>query len=1397
MAEVDPLARVAHHAGRFVLKVRDKGKWDAHLESSQHVLQWCPPPRKTSKTGVIGWCKAFYSSPQHQSLPSDTLFRIHICRESPCTGDWALEKYGHLEPPSCHGQILRLVDFSDETPAEMLMPLPLPTPDELPPLDMSPTATNVDSALVGASVMPPPTLPPFGVALSSTNVDSEVVGVSSMPPPLPPPPHDDPPTPTNVESAASAASSMSQHVASSPHVPSVPTMADSAPVVVEEGGSSVDEGGPVSDAALAALLENRANEIAEPRAWVGPFEFIVFSALQKRRVELQFQEGHIDVVMAYGPQIMQTDWSMQPFRGRVVACRKVGRYWETAAFGNTSHFVAGLSAAAAPETHGRSVVASCLRLGFVAVMTICDGDCGVDAMCVLVGSQRNIRVRMQLRRAMRDFIHNVIDDPDWQRVFKACQEVDEDVDDVDDVDCPMVGAPATHERGDTRAKGDRPTPTPPCKPGSGSGDGEANDNGSGELDKGASDLVLQGSLPDEVMQAVRWGTGLPNPTGAIVTCLAAALDAEAKAELVSNHKDWLAEQDEHPRTWTPQLSWVSKRRYKSSTIRTRLNDVELFKQFAAKRGFDFRGRLPNGVIREFLQQSCTSVTRAECKRARGYLSRAIALSACDTMVLAARCTEQNAHALRHVTGSKRLRSHGGQGRAFKAPELREALWEWFCTLKRSVRGRISPAYVLRKAKALSDSYILAHLQHGEQADAPEMNRHWLWRWRVAYNISLKKPNRKWKVPRHILLERLEIFWLNLCRVRRLCQMMHGTDPDIINFDQSPFHMNESGSKESKTLEIRGTSKVTLKEGHSASRERWSANTLTCSRPSAVTSSNEESATSSNEERGFVPPLEIMFKSESGGPRLHPRLLAAIPPWAPWMSVVLSDKGSYRETHILDYLETVLEPWRPGREWRLLLCDAYKPQMTDAVRRCAWHRGYILVIVAAGATGIVQVNDTDLHQALKRLYMEMEQADASLQQRLFKDIVPVPRKEDCLQWMAALWSQKSLHTEASKGFWKTGVANNLDGSQDHLMCREAGDFWRELGMSSKRADAVNDVEVEVRAGRLGWTYADVEKVIMPYPSRGHNADNLPDDEGSESGDEPPFSTYEEAANPSSENDIDRDGGEKAALADVEPTGEEPTPTNVGADTPTNVGATSVPGVGQLVPADCGVVHERIRTMDTLTIVRGQLESIGKDNLMVVVDNAIRDEERRVRHASKKNPAIIAAFNAERELLASELATKQLAVDRSRREKIAQAETIKQLREEQLALEAKQFALHRAVTAKECMDAMKSFDAADLGQGHVRGGTTQHYHNRMNVLERIKARGEPFPPSMENDWQWFKARWDKARLGHMHPNNKDSWGSQFLNSMKEVLQQIEDGDAKAFIRWVAAESRRYLDIATLKV
>ena len=123
----------------------------------------------------------------------------------------------------------------------------------------------------------------------------------------------------------------------------------------------------------------------------------------------------------------------------------------------------------------------------------------------------------------------------------------------------------------------------------------------------------------------------------------------------------------------------------------------------------------------------------------------------------------------------------------------------------------------------------------------------------------------------------------------------------------------------------------------------------------------------------------------------------------------------------------MEDMEPRRRWRILLLDAYSAHLSDRVRRCAWHKGYVVITHGGGASAVTQTNDIDVHAHAKRLYLEMEMAAAVEQMRLMPRGVPCPRRQDVIGWVGCPWSIEALHLRASRGFLKVGVVNALDGT----------------------------------------------------------------------------------------------------------------------------------------------------------------------------------------------------------------------------------------------------------------------------------------------------------------------------------------------------------------------------------
>ena len=83
-------------------------------------------------------------------------------------------------------------------------------------------------------------------------------------------------------------------------------------------------------------------------------------------------------------------------------------------------------------------------------------------------------------------------------------------------------------------------------------------------------------------------------------------------------------------------------------------------------------------------------------------------------------------------------------------------------------------------------------------------------------------------------------------------------------------------------------------------------------------------------------------------------------------------------------------------------------------------------------------------------------------------------------VAATWVGLN-HIAGVKGHKRTGLSNALNGSEDHLLSREAGQFWHSLGMSALRDIVVEQVEEQYRAGKLSRTQEVIDSLREPFPN----------------------------------------------------------------------------------------------------------------------------------------------------------------------------------------------------------------------------------------------------------------------------------------------------------------------------
>ena len=429
-------------------------------DGSHHQVRWDPPPNKKTAAGVIGY---YIHEARCSATPSIKLEytkqRIHVCRNDPCTAEYGPSKYGALPPPVAHCRVLRLGGTERVASEGVVSAAAEEASSSTSDSDHETSSSNSDSDS-------PEQEPDMAVLDIVACADA----VGRPQPPLPPPP--------------------------------LP------PLVVDE-------------ADVTAIMA-RAAAVGQPRVTTGFFDFIVFAAMRRRRLLLRLPDGAMDMVSVFAPHIISDDWSVGPFVVQVVACRAEDNVWVMSGLAHASHFYAGVPVPAT-AIQGSDAVSQCSRRGIAAIETVADGDCGLDVLCMADGRQRNLTTRTILRAEIRSFMISLAGDPRWHAIWHNCQEhlVQATPADAGKSAAATSGAapaaPAEAAKSAAARGGaapEVPQPPPPPLPGVSLASSGPSPPASADAEKGEH---------QELVAAVRWGTGLPHPSEALVRRLASEL----------------------------------------------------------------------------------------------------------------------------------------------------------------------------------------------------------------------------------------------------------------------------------------------------------------------------------------------------------------------------------------------------------------------------------------------------------------------------------------------------------------------------------------------------------------------------------------------------------------------------------------------------------------------------------------------------------------------------------------------------------------------------------------------------------------------------------------------------------------------------------------------------------
>ena len=623
--------------------------------------------------------------------------------------------------------------------------------------------------------------------------------------------------------------------------------------------------------------------------------------------------------------------------------------------------------------------------------------------------------------------------------------------------------------------------------------------------------------------------------------------------------------------------------------------------------------------------------------------------------------------------------------------------------------------MLIKAKEIASQGLKEMLRLGNPQSLPQLDTYWLHRWKRDYHVVLRRPNAKWKVSYPVLVTRLRAMFRNLYIVRWLATYLLGHDlsTSICGIDEKPLHFNESGSKMQSILEVEGTGGVRLRRNHAQSRERLTVMTYVTSNP--VQASAPE-----------MLPIEFLVKGKTTR-----SLQKVVAPNDMRVSVTFGEKGSYRNEHILEYLNRWLEPWTPKRasakDYRILFMDVASSHLTESVLEKAWSRGYIVLFHYGDTTGLAQVNDTENHAEFSRLFQELESIHLASKGEL--NPADIGRaKQDVVTDGCKAWRMMD-HLRVCRGHKSVGLSNCLHGTEDDELGRDMGAIWQEFGREVREEAK----EVVASAVAKGITFDGWRSLIRHPAAPGAYEHEGQEFEGALEEGEQPWLTEADALVQAEDDAALVDKASSSASA----------PASAPAAPPGDAAASAlVPAVEVHADDTPAAVAEGVMQASTLLRLeelRKEMAALSKNANVKRAMMAVEQEALKIKRASRgskqaedgvlrRHVRLLAAKEA------SALAEHRKEV-RAAAKKKAQADALKAKNAHKDAMGTAEKKAAAAALAK----LPQKFTAADLGQNLKNGGTNTHVKARVRALEILRIRSPALPDDLRADWPRLSKAW----------------------------------------------------------
>ena len=1437
-----PDAPTLHSIDRFADSFRLVGS-----DGAVFTVKWLWTPSRPTRNdnGVTGWadhngnlirvhvcahnpCNAVYPPSKYGNLPAPKHGRLLLepppSAPPPETEPLASQPPAIAEPAPEAPELLLLPP--EAAPEAALPAVAEPPPEPAPGFIALPAVAELPPVALEPSPSPLTPAPPALPAASSSSSSSSGCPPEPSAASVAPPPIECPPLPPDESISPPRRAALARGVAAPPlenvarelaPVPakalqlSDPSSETHTMVMVDDPDDAVVVG-ETNDADLAKQVAAFIEGLQGRYAYIGVSAFLLLALLRRLRLFVWYGLQRVDIVQEYAPWASEaiTDQTQFEAIGCVVGV--------DAATGETflrvpedardvNHWVAGVRVAGghgdgaegalalldSSSDETRTFAAIYFSVSLIVLETIADGTCGLDVMCLMLGLKREKVVRQALRWELGAFVLRHVGNRALIQSLFTLGEVTRHLGFFElGAAGAVVLADASHDTGH--------------------GDGSGGDSGGDS--HGDSQVALR-SYTDEERLAVKWKCGLHAASREAVLNIIRALPEWCVEQAVSDYKASGPIQNPAPRK-----HFILTR---DTLVGHKQQAAKAFVEYCEGREaglspVDLKlleaGRMPYGLFAAFVKENAQLARVCKKNKARygailAMYKAAIKAHLADRSAVAVDGPADKAGPADEAAPHARFRYHtprqgqqyystqyafqrpwarrrgSGGGRKRAAAVLRELLMEWYSSIRHSVDVKIMVRFpkqvLLVKAQMLQQEYCALCLRQSIQVEPVDITMNWVNGVLHEYRLTHRVPNRKYKVARWVLAERLEIFWLSVMKLRKFILLHFGYDPACSNVDQSPFHKNEAGSKECQTLALKGAPIVPLIENHAATRERWSLN--------SITKSDEEAV------RRRLPGFETMWRADGKQVelRLQEYVFAKGLPFT--VTVVTGSSGSYKEEDIIVFLEKHLLPWGPGRRWELFLLDAYAPGLTDNVQRLCWSKGYVEITHGGGASLVAQTNDTDHHLWVRKRFIEI-QTDRLIRKARGRGggLVDLTREEN-IDIMIEVMSDLDLHLKACKGYKYTGTTVAFDGTEDSMICREAKEFWEEREMRQKIDAAVADVECKYRAGALPWTWENVKSLIGQYPRRGQLDVLKPgqDDEATPDPDGVPWEREHAEGAGDSGSEPEDDCGPQGDDGDEDGDGEQGEFGHRG-----HGESQEAKGEASAAKVEVSRVALCAEQADTVIMHSGRLQALQQAkeifkglggtvaaSLTNTVNQVMHTEAKRFRERTRGDAAVAAEMRATLEKEEAHQKQKRAEFQESMQQQREKKRAERELKETQAQLKKARREIREASAVVTASQAIKSYSLSALGQGKKKGGGMQFQKTRSEALERVRSVAQ-LSPQQRNDWENFKAEWDKA-MAEIHG---EGWAELFAQILQNVIDELENGTTTALSDFMYRETKRVL-------